>query len=286
MDVAVVDYTSPDAPEQFTKSLRETGFAVLINHPSPYDIVLRLQNEWHDFFRSERKWNYLPSETEQDGYRPLEEAETAVGAEVKDIKEYFHWYPWGRQPEAESRVAREMYDAGFSLAAELLSWVEEYTPADISRNFTMPLSEMINGTQRTLLRILHYPPLRGDEPEGSVRAAAHQDINMITVLPASNEPGLQVRDLSGKWHDVPCDPGSVAINAGDMLDYATGGYFPSTTHQVTNPTGEAATRSRVSTPLFLHPADDVVVAKGTTAFEFLRDRIKQIAGVELQKTTS
>jgi len=213
----------------------------------------------------------------------MEEAETAVGFSKKDIKEYFHWYPWGRQPEAESRVAREMYDAGFSLAAELLSWVEEFTPTEISKQFTMPLSEMINGTQRTLLRILHYPPLRGDEPEGSVRAAAHQDINMITVLPASNEPGLQVRDLTGKWHDVPCDPGSVAINAGDMLDYATGGFYPSTTHQVINPTGDAAKRSRVSTPLFLHPADDVVVAKGTTAFEFLRDRIKQIAGVELQK---
>lgn len=286
MDVAVVDYRSATAARDFTTSLRDTGFAVLVNHPIDYSMVQRLQREWLDFFRSDRKWDFLPGEGGQDGYRPMEEAETAVGFSKKDIKEYFHWYPWGRQPEAESKVAREMYDAGFSLAAELLSWVEEYTPADIAKQFTMPLSQMINGTQRTLLRILHYPPLRGDEPEGSVRAAAHQDINMITVLPASNEPGLQVRDLSGKWHDVPCDPGSVAINAGDMLDYATGGFFPSTMHQVTNPTGEAATRSRVSTPLFLHPADDVVVAKGTTAFEFLRDRIKQIAGVELQKTTS
>jgi len=119
MDVAVVDYTSPDAPKLFTKSLRETGFAVLINHPIPYDIVLRLQSEWHDFFRSERKWNYLPSETEQDGYRPLEEAETAVGAEVKDIKEYYHWYPWGRQPEHESASAAAVYQAGWSLAVEL-----------------------------------------------------------------------------------------------------------------------------------------------------------------------
>ncbi|MGA0709178.1 MAG: 2OG-Fe(II) oxygenase family protein [Ilumatobacteraceae bacterium] len=283
MDVAVVDYRSATAARDFTRSLRETGFAVLVNHPIDYSMVQRLQSEWLDFFRSERKWDFLPGDGGQDGYRPMEEAETAVGFSKKDIKEYFHWYPWGRQPEAESRVAREMYDSGFSLAAELLSWVEEFTPTEISKQFTMPLSEMINGTQRTLLRILHYPPLRGDEPEGSVRAAAHQDINMITVLPASNEPGLQVRDLTGKWHDVPCDPGSVAINAGDMLDYATGGFYPSTTHQVINPTGDAAKRSRVSTPLFLHPADDVVVAKGTTAFEFLRDRIKQIAGVELQK---
>jgi isopenicillin N synthase-like dioxygenase len=283
MDVAVVDYTSPDAPKQFTKSLRETGFAVLINHPIPYDVVLRLQNEWHDFFRSERKWNYLPSETEQDGYRPLEEAETAVGAEVKDIKEYYHWYPWGRQPELESASAAAVYQAGWSLAAELLTWVEANTPEEISKNFSMPLSQMIEGTRRTLLRILHYPPLRGDEPADAVRAAAHEDINMITVLPASNEPGLQVRDLDGKWHDVPCDPGSVAINAGDMLDYVTNGYYPSTTHRVNNPVGEAAKRARISTPLFLHPADDVLIAENKTAFEFLRDRIKQISGVELQK---
>lgn len=283
MDVAVVDYTSPDAPVQFTKSLRETGFAVLINHPIPHDVVQRLQTEWHDFFRSERKWEYIPSETDQDGYRPLENAETAVGAQVKDIKEYFHWYPWGRRPEHESVSAEAMYQAGWSLATELLSWVEANTPSEISKNFSMPLSQMIDGTRRTLLRILHYPPLHGDEPADAVRAAAHEDINMITVLPASNEPGLQVRDLVGNWHDVPCDPGSVAINAGDMLNYVTNGYYPSTTHRVVNPVGEAATRSRISTPLFLHPADDVLIAENKTAFDFLRDRIKQIAGVELQK---
>jgi isopenicillin N synthase-like dioxygenase len=68
-----------------------------------------------------------------------------------------------------------------------------------------------------------------------------------------------------------------------MLDYVTGGYYPSTTHRVNNPTGDAAKRSRVSTPLFLHPADDVVISEGRTAFDFLRDRIKEIAGVELTK---
>jgi len=283
MDVAVVDYTAPDAPKRFTESLRTTGFAVLTNHPIQYEVVQKLQQEWLDFFRSERKWDYLPGEAEQDGYRPLEEAETAVGAKLQDIKEYFHWYPWGRQPTAESISAAAVYQAGWSLATELLSWVEDNTPDSISNKFSMPLSEMIVGTRRTLLRILHYPPLRGNEPAGSVRAAAHEDINMITVLPASNEPGLQVRDLDGKWHDVPCDPGSIAINAGDMLKYVTEGYYPSTTHQVNNPTGDAATRSRVSTPLFLHPADDVMISQNKTAFDFLRDRIKEISGIELTK---
>ena len=283
MDVAVVDYQSPDAPKRFTESLRDTGFAVLTNHPIQYDMVQRLQNEWLNFFRTGNKWDYLPGEGGQDGYRPLEEAERAVGAALPDIKEYFHWYPWGRQPAAESASAAAMYQAGWSLASELLTWVEANTPKSISQSFSMPLSEMIVGTKRTLLRILHYTPLKGNEPVGSVRAAAHEDINMITVLPAANEPGLQVRDLDGKWHDVPCDPGSVAINAGDMLKYVTGGYYPSTTHQVINPVGESATRSRVSTPLFLHPADDVLIAENKTAFDFLRDRIKEIAGVELTK---
>ena len=283
MDVAVVDYQSPDAPKRFTESLRNTGFAVLTNHPIRYDMVQQLQNEWLNFFRTGNKWDYLPGEGGQDGYRPLEEAERAVGAALPDIKEYFHWYPWGRQPVIESASAAAMYQAGWSLAAELLTWVEANTPSSISKSFSMPLSEMIVGTKRTLLRILHYPPLKGNEPIGSVRAAAHEDINMITVLPAANEPGLQVRDLDGKWHDVPCDPGSVAINAGDMLNYVTGGYYPSTTHQVINPIGDAATRSRVSTPLFLHPADDVLISENKTAFDFLRDRIKEIAGVELTK---
>ena len=283
MDVAVVDYQLPDAPKRFTESLRDTGFAVLTNHPVQYDMVQRLQNEWLNFFRTGNKWDYLPGEGGQDGYRPLEEAEQAVGASLPDIKEYFHWYPWGRQPTVESASAAAMYQAGWSLAAELLTWVEANTPSSISKSFSMPLSEMIVGTRRTLLRILHYPPLKGNEPVGSVRAAAHEDINMITVLPAANEPGLQVRDLDGKWHDVPCDPGSVAINAGDMLKYVTEGYYPSTTHQVTNPTGDAATRSRVSTPLFLHPADDVMISQNKTAFDFLRDRIKEISGIELTK---
>lgn len=283
MDVAVVDYRASDAPARFTESLRSTGFAVVVNHPINYELVQRLHREWLAFFRSDLKWEFLTGEHAQDGYLPLEEAETALGAELRDIKEYFHWYPWGRQPLDVSASAAAVYEAGMSLGIELLGWVEANTPREITKTFSIPLSQMISGTRRTLLRILHYPPLRGDEPAGSVRAAAHEDINLLTVLPAANEPGLQVRDLDGKWYDVPCDPGSVAINAGDMLKFASAGYYPSTTHRVTNPVGEVAKRSRVSTPLFLHPADDVVIAENKTAFEFLRERIKTIAGVDLEK---
>jgi isopenicillin N synthase-like dioxygenase len=137
---------------------------------------------------------------------------------------------------------------------------------------------MMDGSTRTLLRVLRYPPLPDHVPEGAVRAAAHEDINLLTVLPASDQPGLELLGTTGDWHAVPCDPGSLAVNGGEMLDLATGGYYPATTHRVVNPTGEAATRSRMALPLFLHPADDVVLAHGRTANEFLNERIVELRG--------
>ncbi|MCV5373598.1 hypothetical protein OFD18_36005, partial [Escherichia coli] len=79
------------------------------------------------------------------------------------------------------------------------------------------LSEMINNSDKTLLRVLHYPPMTGEEEPGAIRAAAHEDINLLTVLPAANEPGLQVMSKDGEWIDVPCDFGNLIINIGDML---------------------------------------------------------------------
>ena len=147
----------------------------------------------------------------------------------------------------------------------------------------MPLSQMLDGSTRTLLRILHYPPLTGTEQTGAVRAAAHEDINLIMVLPGSPEPGLQVRDLDGNWHDVAADPGTMAVNAGDMLQLATKGYYPSTTHRVVNPTGDGRLRSRMSAPIFLHPADDVQLSPEKTAFGYLQERIRELRVVEIRK---
>ena len=96
-------------------------------------------------------------------------------------------------------------------------------------------TKMIEKSQNHLLRILHYPPLNGNEQKGAIRGAAHEDINLITLLVAGTQPGLQVQDINGTWHDVSCDIGSIAINTGDMLSEASNGYFPSTTHRVINP---------------------------------------------------
>ena len=99
----------------------------------------------------------------------------------------------------------------------------------------MPLPDMIKDSTSHLLRIIHYPPLNGTEQMGAIRGGAHEDINLITLLVAGTEPGLQVKDLDGNWHNVSCDQGSLAINSGDMLHEISGKYFPSTTHRVINP---------------------------------------------------
>jgi isopenicillin N synthase-like dioxygenase len=285
MNVATIDYGQPDAPGRFAESLRDSGFAVLVNHPLPADLVRRVQDEWLAWFQTDAKYGYLPAPGAQDGYHPQSSPETAVGATVPDVKEFYHWYPRGRHPDGLSDAAADLHGAAAMLGATLLGWLGEETPAAVAAQFAMPLPQMILGSRRTLLRILHYPPPTGSEPPGAMRAAAHEDINLLTVLPAATRPGLQVLDQAGVWHDVPCDPGSVVINSGDMLALASGGHYPSTTHRVLLPEGEHALQPRVATPLFLHAGDQVPLG-GATAFDFLRERLRQIRGVDLDPTTT
>ncbi len=169
-----------------------------------------------------------------------------------------------------------LYKQLYSLGLELLQWVEERTPAAIRSRFSMPLVKMVDGAGDTLLRPIHYPPLTGSEEEGAVRAAAHEDINLITLLPAATAPGLEVRDLKGNWHEVEINPGQLAINAGDMLQMCTERYYVSTTHRVVNPKGPAAKLPRFSMPLFLHPAGEVKLSEQHTARTYLQERLREI----------
>lgn len=281
VDVAVVSYGDPDAAARFVASLRDTGFAVLVDHPLPPSLVRTVQDDWQAFFESDEKWSFRPDPGTQAGYFPMEATETAVGASVADIKEYFHWYPTGRSPRGPGRSAAELYDATVAVATELLGWLAAETPDDVLARLAVPLAAMLEGSRRTLLRILRYPPVTGDETPGALRAAPHEDINLLTMLPAANQPGLQVRDTGGAWLDVPGDPGSLVVNTGDMLERATGGHYPSTTHRVLLPDGPGGRVARMSTPLFLHPADDVELAPGSTAFGFLTERLRAISGIDL-----
>jgi len=240
MHIQPVDYRDPDAAKKFTESLHNTGFGVLTNHPLSQNLLNTIYQEWYEFFQTDAKNQYTFDAEKMDGYFSPKISETAKGFAKRDLKEFYHVYPWGRVPSEVSNAAREYYVEGSKLAAELLQWVEDHTPAEIKAKYSMPLSDMITDSDLTLLRVLHYPPLRGDEEPDAVRAAAHGDINLLTVLPAATQAGLQVLGKDDAWHDVPCDFGMLIVNIGDMLDEASQGYYPSTIHRVLNPTGEEA----------------------------------------------
>ena len=274
--VAAVSYKDPAAPAQFTDSLHRTGFGVVRDHPIPQALVEEVYAEWLDFFNGDAKHAYAFDKAKHDGFFSSAVSETAKGNTKRDLKEFFHVFPWGRYPAEVSDAARRYYALASEFAGELLSWVEAHTPPEVSAKFSMPLAKMIEDSPATLLRILRYPPLTGEEEPGAVRAAAHEDINLLTVLPASNERGLQLRTATGEWADVPSDFGTLVINVGDMLQEASGGFYKSTTHRVVNPSGDGARRSRVSIPLFLQPRPEVVLSERYTAESYMDERLRQL----------
>ncbi len=275
MNVLSVDYRSPDAPQQFAKSLHETGFAVLKNHPIEHSLINEVFTDWQDFFKGETKHKYTYDPRLQSGYFPFR-TENAKDVKQKDLKEFYHLYVWDKLPEGVNERTWKMFHGMSRLAAELLKWIEDQSPTEIRSQFSMPLSQMVEGSKEVLLRPIHYPPLTGGEEEGAIRAAAHEDINLITLLPAASAPGLEVKDKSGNWIGISCDPGQLAINAGDMLQMASRGYYVSTTHRVVNPRGPEARLPRYSMPLFLHPRGDVKLSENHTARTYLEERLREI----------
>ncbi len=278
MHLPIVDFQSPTAPQDFCKSLHETGFGVLKNHPLDQALVQGIYDEWLAFFQRAAKEQYAQDPVKFDGYFSPKVSETAKNNTKKDVKEFFHIYPWGRYPAEVSDAARRYYALASDLAKTLLGWVDDNSPPAVKAGYSMPLSRMLDGSDHTLLRVLHYPPLTGQEEPGAVRAAAHGDINLLTILPAATEPGLQVLGKDEAWHDVPCDFGLLIVNIGDMLEEASGHYFPSTVHRVLNPTGEAASKPRISLPLFLHPSREVVLSERYTVGSYFEERMRELRG--------
>lgn len=274
MEVLRVDATKPDAAQAFVNSLKNTGFAVLYNHNISQQLIKDTYQEWQEFFKSKDKTTYRFARETQDGYFPQAISEKAIGAQVKDIKEFFQYYPWGQFPKGLSDNTEKLYQALQNLAATMLDWIQEALPKAIEASLSMSLSDMIQNTRKTMLRIIHYPPINGNEPRNAVRAAAHGDINLITLLVGATANGLQVQDTEGEWHDVPTDIESIVVNIGDMLEMCTLGYFKSTTHRVVNPIDNNA--SRLSMPLFLHPQSDVLLRENFTADQFLKKRLTEI----------
>src|SRR3990167_10921993 len=147
MHVLTVDYQSPDAPELFAQSIRETGFGVLINHPVSYDLINQVYDEWKTFFslNEEEKSNYLfkrDYDKVQDGYFPTKVAETAKGYNVKDLKEFYHAYPCRPLPSCIGTPTIEIREHLLSMGKTILKWLDNGLPENIRSQLSMPLINM------------------------------------------------------------------------------------------------------------------------------------------------
>ena len=279
MNVQTIDYRLPRAGEHLVQSLRDTGFAVLSHHPLPDQLLRRLYRLWAAFFASDDKQAYLMRPARHCdntvGFVPADVSETAVGHPDRDLKEFYHVFPGEMLPPGLAPDTLDYLDRAFILGVNILDWLQADTPADVLAGLPDRLSRLLS-KQASLLRVLHYPPLAGSESGDAVRAAAHEDINLLTLLPVAEQPGLQIRDRQGNWLDINGRRGELIINAGDMLSEATGAYFPSTTHRVINPAA-ANNVSRYAIPYFMAPRLDTALSERYTAGSYLSERLQALS---------
>ncbi|WP_305096815.1 isopenicillin N synthase family dioxygenase [Croceibacterium aestuarii] len=302
-NIALVDLTRPlkELADELGRSFSEFGFAVIRNHGIPDELIERVEEMQKALFDlpEEVKRSYdVPGGGGARGYTPFGK-EIAKDAKVHDLKEFWHI---GRSlPEGHELAAamapnvwpREL--PGFKTTMEEVYAAFEKTGDRILRAIALHLGlaeDYFVPTVKdgnSVMRLLHYPPLPEEAPEGAVRAAAHGDINTITLLLGAEEAGLELLTKSGEWLAIDVPEGALVVNVGDMLDRLTNSHLRSTTHRVVNPAGEAARRSRYSMPFFLHFRPDFVikplpafVREGDsppppiTAHDFLQQRLREI----------
>lgn len=304
-EIATVSLAQPleTIADELGRSFGEFGFAVIRDHGIPADLIARAEELSRAFFalpeETKRKY-HIPGGGGARGYTPFG-TEKAKDAKVHDLKEFWHI---GRtlapgHPLAEYMADnvwpddlpgfRETYETLFAAFEKAGGRVLEAIAIHLGqdRQFFAPTVEDGN----SVMRLLHYPPLEGAEAEGAIRAAAHGDINTITLLLGAEEAGLELLTKQGEWKAVAVPEGALVINIGDMLDRLTNGKLRSTTHRVVNPSGEAAYRARYSMPFFLHfrpdyvietlescidPAHPEAAPESISSHEFLQQRLREI----------
>lgn len=282
------------------QSFARYGFAVVSDHDLSPELVEGALARTKAFFAlpTEVKAAYrLPSGGGARGYTPFG-IETAKGASHVDLKEFWHMgrdlpdgHPLGRympanlwptEIEGFETYVGGLYRALDDLGRKVLSAIAHHLGLD--RDFFDDKVDLGN----SVLRLLHYPPVPADA-EG-VRAGAHEDINVITLLLGAEEAGLEVLDRDGQWLPIAPPPGAVVCNIGDMLQRLTNRALPSTTHRVVNPPPERRGVSRYSTPFFLHFEPDYLIQtlpscvsaenpdhyEPITAEDFLQERLREI----------
>jgi isopenicillin N synthase-like dioxygenase len=272
-DIAVVSLAQPldSIADDLGRSFEEYGFAVIRDHGIPQDLIDRAETLAKAFFALPddiKKAYHIPGGGGARGYTPFG-TEKAKDAKVHDLKEFWHvgrelpeGHPlaeymadnvWPSEVEGFRETFSELYSAFETAGGRVLEGIALHLGLD--RDFFAPTVEDGN----SVMRLLRYPPLEGQEAEGAIRAAAHGDINTITLLLGAEEAGLELLTAQGEWKAVAPPAGALVVNIGDMLDRLTNHRLKSTQHRVVNPRGEAAYRARYSMPFFLHFRPDYVI---------------------------
>jgi isopenicillin N synthase-like dioxygenase len=251
-------------------SFERFGFAMVSGHGVPQPLIDRAWAQTKAFFdlpEAEKRSYFIPGGGGARGYTPFK-TEIAKGAEYVDLKEFWHigrelpeghrfsdsMSPnvWPTRPEGFRDTFLELFAALDTAGDKLLSAIARHL--GLAPDWFDPAVKDGN----SVLRLLHYPPVTEDAP--NVRAGAHEDINLITLLLGAEEAGLELLDKqSGDWLPVKPPEGAMVVNVGDMLQRLTNHVLPSTTHRVVNPPPERRGHSRYSMPFFLHPAPDFLI---------------------------
>jgi isopenicillin N synthase-like dioxygenase len=257
-----------DAAAAFGDAFERTGFAVVTDHGVDGALVARVQAAAQAFFAlpEAAKRRYLVGQGGARGYTPFG-IETAKDADRPDLKEFWHT---GRDLPAGHPAAAAMPPnvwpgevADFEPAVRTLFAVLDGAGARVLSAIALHLGLAADyfvepvRDGNSVLRLLHYPPLAPDV--AGERAAAHEDINVITLLFGAEEAGLQLRDRAGQWRDIAVPDGALVCNVGDMLQRLTNHRLPSTTHRVINPVAARSGHARYSLPFFLHFAPDFII---------------------------
>jgi len=266
-------------PQNFVKGLKKTGFAIITDHGISKSYLDSFYEKWARFFNSSISYKnqFKFKEENQTGYFPFG-LEKAKGSNTPDLKEFYHFY-LDRAYDPTEGITTLIYNKMNQLGLALLKHIQEGLPLEVSSKLSEPLVSMACDSDQTLFRIIHYPAITGNYTEG-VRAAPHEDINLITLLPMATAEGLEVLESNGNWLKVGGDPNAIIINVGDMLQEATGGYLKSTTHRVINTNMD---KPRYSAPLFIHPKPEVKLSDRYTANSYLQERLNELGLIKKEK---
>lgn len=302
-ELSLKAYTDGDATDRraFETALYDGfkyfGFIILKDHKVDHDLLRRAYDKSAEYFAlsEDDKMPFFRADG-QRGYTPFGR-EHAKDSKHPDLKEFWHVgrefsegsplgeiYPsnvWPDRPESFRDTFLELYDA---LEEAGMVMLEALAPSlDVPRDFFRNMATDGN----SILRLLHYPPVPEGVNPNAIRAAAHEDINLITILVAANGGGLELLDREGNWLPVETDPDNLIVDAGDMLARVCNDKIPATTHRVVNPQ-DGKNESRYSMPFFMHPHSEAMLSciescKGDgakyediTADAFLKQRLREI----------